>query len=253
VVFLYLGTVMRFVMLEAVVNGRVRLGQSFGRWQAVANSLFVWRLVFTLIVGGVSLLLISGPLYLAWRAGFPAGVVRAMLPMIVLVVLFLLVVGIVASLVWLLVKDFAVPMMALEGLTASEACMRLVAMVRADPGAYAGYVGMKIVLAMAAGLVIGIAAFILILLLVVPAVLLAAVAGAFGAGTVAGHALAITIAIVVVVVAVVALLVISAAWGVAAVVFFQAYVLQFFAGRYGRLAAVLFPEPLPPPAPAPQT
>jgi hypothetical protein len=251
-IFMYLGTVMRFVLLEAVVNGRVRLRQSFGRWQAVAGSLFVWRLLFSLILLAVVLLLVSGPLVLAWRAGFLPEAFRAMWPLIALVTLFVLVVGIVAGVIWVLVKDFAVPLMALEGLSATEACLRLMGMIRDDPGAYAGYIGMKIVLALAAGIITGLAILVVMIVLLIP-VLIFVMVGAFSRGSVATHALAITMAIVIGVVALIVLFVVGAAVGVATVVFFQAYVLQFFAGRYERLGAVLFPQPLPPTPPAPES
>jgi len=243
-IFMYLGTVLRFVLLEAVVNGRVRLAESFGRWHAVAGSLFLWRLLFSVIVGAVVLLLMAGPVWLAWRGGFLPAALRSMLPMIAVATLLLILVGVLAAVIWVLVKDFAVPLMALEGLGAMEACRRLIQMVAADPGAYAGYIGMKMVLAMAVGFIGGIVFFAILLVLGIPAVVLIVV-GIIGGGSMAGHAAAITAAIVLGALAVLLLLVAGIAVAVASLVFFQAYVLQFFAGRYERLAAILFSPAAP--------
>ena len=65
-------------------------------------------------------------------------------------------------------KDFVVPQMALEGIGAMEGWRRLWPMIQAEKGGYAGYVGMKIVLAIGAGIVIGIVSVILALVVAIP-------------------------------------------------------------------------------------
>ena len=78
--------------------------------------------------------------------------------------------------VHVLTKDFVVPQMALEEIGAMEGWRRFWPMMKAEKGGYAGYVGMKIVLAIGAGIVIGIASVILVLVLAIPTVGVAIVA-----------------------------------------------------------------------------
>ncbi len=72
------------------------------------------------------------------------------------------------AVVHVMTKDFVVPQMALEGIGAMEGWRRLWPMIQAEKGGYAGYVGMKIVLAIAAGIIIGIASVILALFVAIP-------------------------------------------------------------------------------------
>lgn len=249
-IFLYLATVFRFVLLEAVINGQVRLGQSFRRWQRLAGSLFVLRIWIMLLGWAVTLPLVAWPLLRLWRAGFRLEALRPMLPMIAAILALLVVLSLLWLLVWLFIRDFAVPTMAIEDLSATQACRRVWRLLCADPGAYAGYVGMKIVLAIAAGMLSGLVVLIVIFVLLLPAVLLF-VLGFIGS-SMAGHALAIALGITLLIVFVLVILVVGSALGVAVMVFFQAYTVRFFAGRYAPLAATLFPEAPPAPAPAPE-
>ena len=51
------------------------------------------------------------------------------------------------AVIYVLTKDFVVPQMALEEIGAMEGWRRLWPMIKAEKGGYAGYIGMKIVLA----------------------------------------------------------------------------------------------------------
>ncbi len=153
------------------------------------------------------------------------------------------------ALVALFAKDFVVPFMALEGLGVLAAWRRVLPLLRVEKMACAGYVLMKIVLAVGGAVLFGI---INVILFLVVFVLLGLVgAGLFLAGKAAGLTWdAYTIgAVVVLGVAVLAgLLYLLAFVFVPAMVFFQSYTLHFLGSRYPLLDSLLHP---PPPAAAP--
>src|SRR6202042_3124953 len=76
----------------------------------------------------------------------------------------------VLALVFVLTKDFVVPQMALEDIGVMEGWRRLWRMIKAEKGGYAAYIGMKIVMAIGAGIMVGIAAVILGLIIAIPTV-----------------------------------------------------------------------------------
>jgi len=73
-------------------------------------------------------------------------------------------------------KDFVVPQMALEGIGPFEGWQRLWPQIKAETGGYAAYIGMKIVMAIGAAVVLGIVSAIVMLLFLIPVGGLGAVA-----------------------------------------------------------------------------
>src|SRR5207237_2935324 len=141
--------------------------------------------------------------------------------------------------VYVLTKDFVIPQMALENLSALEAWRRLLPMLKTEKGGYAGYVGMKVVMALGAAVVIGIVASIVILIILIPFAGLGALAvfGGKAAGlkwTLYTITLAIVIGSVLLAIIIYAVSLVS----VPAVVFFPAYSIYFFAARYPKLDAL---------------
>jgi hypothetical protein len=103
-------------------------------------------------------------------------------------------------------------------------------------------------MAIGAGIVVGIATVILGLIIAIPTVLLSILA--IITGKTAGltwNAYTITLAVVVGCVLLAGFLYVIALISVPVIVFFPAYSIYFFAARYPRLSAVLYPAP---PAPA---
>jgi membrane-anchored glycerophosphoryl diester phosphodiesterase (GDPDase) len=145
-------------------------------------------------------------------------------------------------------KDFVVPQMALENLSAFEGWRRLWVMLQSEKGLYAGYGGMKLVLAIGAAVAVGILAIIMVILLLIPF-------GGIGAiAVIAGKAAGFTWNVFTITAAIVAgsiflLLVFYAVSliSVPVIVFFPAYSIYFFAARYPNLARVMYPAPPPPP------
>ena len=161
----------------------------------------------------------------------------------------ILVCFVVVAVVHVLTKDFVVPQMALEGIGPIEGWRRLWPMIEAEKGGYAGYVGMKIVLAIAAGIVIGIASVILGLIVAIPTIGLAIVAVITGKSAgLTWNAFTITVAVVVGCILIAIFSYLVSLISVPATVFFPAYSIYFFAARYRALGIVLYP-PVPP-APA---
>jgi hypothetical protein len=250
-VFAYISSRMRFVLFDSVVDGQCQIRHSWNRRGAPAFRYFIFQIVIGL-VGLVSLAVLIG---LPILFGFSLGLFQNPRQHLFALIFGGLIVGLV-FLVWLiffillqvLTKDFVVPQMALEDVTPSEAWGRLWAQIKAEKGGYAGYIGMKVALSLAAAVVLGIITFVVILVLLIPV-------GGIGVITVLGgraaglswNPLTIAIAIVVGALILAAVILISSLISVPAIVFFPAYSISFLADRYPQLRALLYPPaPLPP-------
>jgi hypothetical protein len=249
----YLHSVMRFILFDSVITRRCEIGRQWNRRQRAALDYLIWQIGFALVTAAGLALLIGVPALFAFAAGWLTKPKEHLPPLILcgmallLVVLAFLLVCIVVE---VFTRDFVVPQMALEDLSAFEAWGRLLPMLGAEKGSYFGYILMKMVMAIGVGIVLGIVATITILLALIPL-------GGFGAiAVLTGKAVGlhwnlytITFAIVVgsLILAVVFYLVAIVA--VPAIVFFPAYSLYFLASRYPRLAMALQPStPIPPPS-----
>jgi len=147
-----------------------------------------------------------------------------------------------------------VPQMALENLGAMEGWRRLLPMLKSEKGGYAGYIGMKIVMALGAAVILGIIAAIVILAVLIPVGGLSAVAVLTGkAAGLTWNLYTITLAVVVGCILLALILYAFSLVSVPAIVFFPAYSIYFFASRYPGLDALVHPVPplAPPPLPPP--
>src|SRR5205807_8530185 len=106
------------------------------------------------------------PLLAAMRAHQQPGpgLLFAFLPMLLIFGVFSLVMLCIA----VLAKDFVVPLVAIEGLGVLEGWRRLLDMVKAEKGSYAGYLGMTVVLANGAGVLFTIVSTMAAMLVIVP-------------------------------------------------------------------------------------
>src|SRR6185369_6810451 len=227
--FMYVSSVFRFSLIEAVLNGQVSLRDSWSRWQKQGTRFFVFRLLFGLaflfclgIVVAVVLMLVGISTFKQAGSPSPAAILGIMFGF-----LLLFLVALPYLLVWVLAMDFAVPIMAIDGIT--------------------------FVLSIAAGIIFGIISLIILVILLLPiggvGVVAVFAAKAMGMGF---SPLTITL-IVAVAVVLVALLAFTFAFISAPVtVFFPSYALYFLAGRFPALHDRLYPSPPPaPPAPEP--
>ena len=253
VILIYVSSVFRFILLDSVLRERVRIREGWRRWQDPGGRFFLWQIGFATITITLLGMVFGLPLFYAWRAGMfktPGEHVGALVlgGLLMFFVGGLLVVA--GALVGVFTKDFVVPLMALEELNAMDAWRRLLPMLQSDKSSYAGYIGMKIVLAIAAGILFGILGLIVLIVVLIPlmiaGIVLGVVATALG---LTWNPITIVLGVLVGAALLFCLFWLMAMVSVPSVVFFQWYTLHFFGSRYARLGAVLAP-PAPPAPPA---
>lgn len=256
-VHLYIASVCRFMLFDAITTGRYRLREGWARWHERGVRWFGFNLVFSLIVGLIGLVLLIpfiGTLIAAKRAGIGA----LLGALAVLVPLFLLL-GLFAAVFYVLAKDFAVPVVALENEGVFRAFARVLRLARANVGDFAGYFGIKIALTIAYSIVFSIVAFFVFVIVLVP-VVIAVIAAGVSVPHLLENPVMLACVITGFVVGVFVLLFLLACVFSPAIFFFQAYVYTWFAQRYEPLWDLLYPSapalptpvttPEPPPLPA---
>jgi len=247
-VFLYISSVFRFILFESVLKKQCMIGEGWQRWHRTGRRFFLWQIVFLISTWLFLGFLIGVPIALAAAAGWLRNPGQHMGPFIggaILLLGLLLVFVLAAAAVHALAKDFLVPIMALEGLDFADGWSRLLALMRPELGKYVVYLVMKLVLAIAAGILFSIIAIVPAIAVAIPAVILVLVGKAAGLGwTVATVSLAVILGTVFLLILIYFIALVS----VPATVFFPAYSIYFFASRYPNLDALLHPAQ-PPAAP----
>ena len=246
IVMAYISSVMRFVLFDSVLTKRCRVRAGWFTRQQPGWNYFLWQLGFAFFSFAGALVLFGLPAAFAFAMGWfsppNAHVLQLVLGGIVVLVLFGAY-AVAIALVHVLTKDFVVPQMALEGITAVEGWRRLLPLLRTEQRDYIVYVVMKIVLSIAGAMLVGIITFILFLLIAIP------VAGVVAAGVIAGKAAGYTWSALTITAAVVAGCILLALFfflvsliSVPVLVFFPAYSIYFFAARYHVLSLALYPQ-----------
>ena len=245
-VFLYINSVFRFILFDSVLSRQCSIGEGWRKWRRAGGRFFLWQIVF-LVSAWLSLAFFVGlPLALAFAAGWATDLRQHIARLIVGVVLlfglfaaFVLAIAVIQA----LAKDFLVPIMALEDLDFADGWRRLLAMIRLEKGRFAIYLLLKLVLAIAAGILFTIVAIVPGLLIFVPAAI----------AVVAGHEAGLGWSVTTISLAIIfgsllffLLIYLVALVSVPATVFFPAYAIHFFASRYPTLDALLHPAPAPP-------
>jgi hypothetical protein len=253
ILFLYLNSVMRFVLFDSVVAKKCEIRKSWARRHAAGMRFFVWQILLGLVSLGSMAVLIGIPALIALSAGWFTNPGDHVLPLVlggIFVFLVLFVFFVAMFVVIVLTKDFVIPQMALENISAVEGWRRLLPMMKAEKGGYAGYIGMKIVLALGAAIMFGIVTAIVTIILLIPvgAIGLAAVLAGKAAGM-TWTLYTITWGVVAACIAFLVILYVVSFVSVPGIVFFPAYSLYFFAARYPALNAILHPAPPAPPLP----
>lgn len=249
VVFIYINSVMRFILFDSVIAKECHIRQGWRRRRSEGRLFFKWQIAF--LVVSVATILIAGgtPVLYAWAHGWFQhardhifGLVVGGIVLLFVFFILLVIMGVVN----VLTKDFVVPQMALERLTAVEGWRRLAAWMKEEKGSYAGYVGIKVALGLAALIIFAIVQICALLLMLIP---IGGIAFAiyFGAKAAGLAWTAPTIAVAIVLGAIAGLFVLFVLLLVTApvAVFFPAYSIYFFAPRYPPLAAVLWPQAPP--------
>lgn len=251
--FIFVSSRMRFVLFDSVIERNCSIGRMWRARREPALQYFVWQLVFSLISLAGFAVFVGVPALVAFLLGWFTEP-REHLAGLILAGAFVFFVflgwALLTVLVHVFTKDFVVPQMALENLSAFEGWTKLITMLKAEKGKYAGYAGMKLVMAMGAAFVVGIAALILILVLLIP------IGGLGVISILLGQAAGLTWNVFTITGAVVAgcVLLLMLFYGVSllsvpVIVFFPAYSIYFFAARYPLLARLIYPAPPAPPVP----
>jgi hypothetical protein len=255
IVMTYISSVMRFILFDSVLNKECHIRAGWSRRQDNGWSYFLWQLGLVLVTFGLAAIIIGLPAAFAFRLGwFDAP--RAHLAQLIIagIVVFSVFAFffLVVALVHVLTKDFVVPQMALEGISAIEGWRRLWPMIEGEFKDYAIYIGMKIALSVAVGIVVGIVTLILALIVAVPGI--AVFFGVVVAGKAAGltwNVFTITAAVVLACILFVIFFYLVSLLSVPVIVFFPAYSIYFFAARYQPLSGALYTAPAPSPVVAP--
>lgn len=248
-IFLYLFCRFRFVLFDSVVSGQAVVGRGWQRYASQANRYFGFWLVFRLVTWATMVMIVGLPFWRAYQSGVFSGdaPMMAIFQVLASVALGAMAAAIVFGIISTLAKDFLMPIMALDDLALGDAWSALWRVMAAEPGAWAGYLGMKLICAIGAGIALGVG-FIIAML---PAVLIIGllVGILIALGIAAGKS---AIAVGVIIVAIAVLLAIA---GFACLymlliapftVFFASYAFYFFGGRYPKLGALLWPQPISP-------
>ena len=249
IVLMYISSVMRFILFDSVMARECHIREGWSRRQGPGLRYFLWKLAYLLITLAGLTVLVGIPAGFAFAAGWFKEPKMHMVPLVLggILVFFVVLIFVLAlAVIFVLTKDFVIPQMALEGIGAMEGWRRLWWMIKAEKGGYAAYTGMKIVMAIAAGIVVGIATLILGLIIAIPTALLSILAVVTGkTAGLTWNAYTITLAVVVGCVLLAGFLYVIALISVPVIVFFPAYSIYFFAARYPALSAALYPPPAP--------
>ena len=266
IVVTFISSVMRFILFDSVLTRECHIRAGWSRRQDNGWKYFLWQLGLLLTTVAAAVVLIGGPAALAfgmgWFRPWRGHLVQLVLTGVAVVVLFVAFM-IALALVHVLTKDFVVPQMAFEGIGALDGWRRLWPMIETDVKGYAIYIGLKIILTIVAGIAIGIVGVILGLILAIPVV------GLVVAAVIAGKSAGLTWNVFTITAAALAACVVFLIFfflisliTVPAIVFFPAYSIYFFAGRYRPLNLALYapaqssvvpqtsPPFTPPPLPA---
>jgi hypothetical protein len=144
VLFMYISSVMRFILFDSVVARECHIRQRWARRKRPGFRLFLWELLLMLATLAALLIVIGIPLgsaaALGWFDHSGDHVLGLLLGGLVcfFILLVLMVCVVVVS---VMTKDFVVPQMALEDISAMEGWRRLWLWLKYDKGGYAGTSG----------------------------------------------------------------------------------------------------------------
>jgi hypothetical protein len=258
IALVYVHSVMRFILFDSVVEKECHIRRGWNRRTGAGFRYFLFQILYSFVSIAGFVILIGIPAAIALAMGWLKEPKDHIAPLVLggLVLFFLLLAFFVCVMVGIVMtKDFVVPQMALEEISAFEGWRRLLAMLKQEKLSYAGYLGMKIVMALGAAVLVGIVTFIILLIILIPVGGLGVIAVLAGkAAGLTWNVYTITLAVVAGSVVVVTILYVFSLISVPVIVFFPAYSIYFFAARYPALALILYPTPpappeLPPPPP----
>lgn len=153
-VFLYLRSVLRFVLVDAILKQQVLLGVAWAETRSLGRSYFGWLLA-TLSLAGATLTVGAAVAAPHLRAAAAAGIQSiAFWFELVSVLLADVVVGLVLALVITLTDDLVVPIMYAERLPLLAAWRKLWKALRADAGPFTVYILLRFSVAVGVGIAV---------------------------------------------------------------------------------------------------
>jgi hypothetical protein len=246
VAFTYINSICRFILIDTVASrAPIRITVGWRKWRTVGRRFFLWQLALQGVFAAVAVVAV-GTIAAAFSLLAASGRVGLMIVAgLAIAPLFLsaLVAGICA---FVLGKDVMAPVLAIEQAGVVSAWRRAAAIIRADAWGFVGYLFVKLVLSIMAG----IAMFLCLMLLLLPVAIGGAVVFV-GRDVVWSPGTIIAVGMVGAIIG----LWVAAAFlllNAPAALFFPAYGLHFLAARYPPLDAWLNPpigtpaSPLPP-------
>jgi hypothetical protein len=260
-IMLYVGSRLQLVTFHLVATHQTTIGPIWRRY-----SRLTWRWLGLKILFFIGFMLVLaavlGPIVFSMLRNMPAGANPPSAVFFSHIVLFLgvtFVVVLVVGAAYILLRDLALPFLALEDLPITAALSRLRSLIAAEPGEVAIYILLRFLLGLVAAIAAELLIFLVLIVSLIPLALIGGVmwfalhnAGLFGSialivsAIVGGLVLFLWMACVTI--------------GTVGTIFFfgQAYALYFLGGRYPLLGNILEPAPIqhftptPPPLPAQQ-
>jgi hypothetical protein len=243
--FMYIASRFRFILFDTVIHGRADIGRGWSSYVQQANRYFVFSVVYALAALGILALLIGVPVWHAFKSGVFSGgsEVGPIFALIGSVLVALLLFGLAGYLISTMFRDFVATSMAVDNVTLGQAWSAAFQIVRNEPGAFALYLLMKIVLAVVCGIITGFAAVICFFILLIPAGIVALILVAIGMAlkSMVGIGIVIALGVVAFVALISAMLIVTCVLNAPVAVFFESYRLCFLAGRNPRLEVLLWP------------
>jgi hypothetical protein len=252
-IFLYLFCRFRFILFDTVITRQAIIRRGWHQYGSQAGRYFIFWIGYTLLSWAALAAIVGVPFWHAYKSGVFHGdnALWSLFAVIGSVILGLLLFALVFAIIRTIAQDFLVPLMALDDLGLGDGWSMIRQMVAREPGVWAGYLGMKLLLSIVAGIALSIVLLItglflcLILAIPVAVVIFLGIALIKGAGT-AGVVIAIVLFVLAGLACLACLFCLSLVVSAPVVVFFEAYSLYFLGGRYHKLGALLWPA-----APAP--
>ena len=239
----YISSVLRFVLYEAVLRDKARIREGFMRWSEQGFEYFAFRLIVVVPYVVLSIYLVGFPLLQVIRAGGGGPEIFSTFAQLAGAVAVVGILGIFVAVVMVMTKDFVVPQMMFEGVSCMEGWGRLSGRIMAEPGSFLGYILLKILLAIAAFVVYAVALVITMVILAIP-IGIAVAAGVVAFKTAGASPLAAVPAILLaVLLGIPAVIYLVGFIGAPITVFFPAYSIYYFAGRYKPLYDELYAQP----------
>ena len=135
VLFTYIGSVMRFVLFDSIVARECHIRQGWARRKGPGLRLFWWHILLMLATFAALLIVIGIPVACAWARGWFTNARDHVLGLVlggITLFLLLFVLSVFLGVVYVMTKDFVVPQMALEDISAMEGWRRLWVWLKAD-------------------------------------------------------------------------------------------------------------------------